>query len=404
MTLVLIDDGKPVHVVGRVPEGDATRENVLRDLIFDHPTILPFDELEPGIGRVIAVATEVRLPGAGFIDVLLVSEHGRLIVVECKLWRNPQARREVVGQILDYARELARYSYEDLQRTISNRLNRPGNVLFALARDSGSTMTESAFVDRVTRDLSAGRFLLLVVGDGITEGTRRIGEFLSGQAGLAFEFGLVEMAEYRFVDPETGSSRRIMQPRLLARTAVIERHVIRNEVPSVVVEEIEPDAAAEAQDRVTTRARDPEASARWRTFAQKFIAETQFDDPAQALPRIRGINWMSIPLPGSASLTVWRLAKGDIGVWLRLYNAEGQMLYDALVTEKAEIADEFMAAGLPAPLWTSNGQESSVSIRTASPLPWDAAREAEHQVWLATVSNQFVNSFRPRLLKLIEPV
>lgn len=46
MTLVLIDDGKPVHVVGRVPEGDATRENVLRDIIFDHPTILPFDELE----------------------------------------------------------------------------------------------------------------------------------------------------------------------------------------------------------------------------------------------------------------------------------------------------------------------------------------------------------------------
>lgn len=28
-----------------------------------------------------------------------MDEHGRLVVVECKLWRNPQARREVVGQI-----------------------------------------------------------------------------------------------------------------------------------------------------------------------------------------------------------------------------------------------------------------------------------------------------------------
>lgn len=404
MTLVLIDDGRPVHVVGRVPEGEATRENVLRDLIFDHPTILPFDELEPGIGRVAGVAIEVRLPGAGIVDVLLVSEHGRLIVVECKLWRNPQARREVVGQILDYARELARYSYEDLQRTVSNRLNRPGNVLFALARDAGSTMTESTFVDRVTRDLAAGRFLLLVVGDGITEGTRRIGEFLSGQAGLAFEFGLVEMAEYRFADPETGASRRIMQPRLLARTTVIERHVIRNDAPSVIVEDIEPAAAPESRDRAVAKGRNPEAAVKWRAFAQQFIAEIQFDDPSQPPPRIGGHNWMSIPLPGSASLTVWRLAEGAIGVFMRLYNAEGQMLYEALETEETEIATEFLAAGLPAPLWKSEDKEPSITTRIASPQPWNPARETEQRLWLTAVSNQFVNSFRPRLLKLVEIV
>jgi hypothetical protein len=98
MTLVIIDKDQPVQVVQRVPEGDAPREAPLCDLIFDHPTILPVAEFEPGIGRVIAVAKEVHLPGAGFIDVLLISEHGRLIAVECKLWRNPQARREVVGR------------------------------------------------------------------------------------------------------------------------------------------------------------------------------------------------------------------------------------------------------------------------------------------------------------------
>jgi hypothetical protein len=200
MTLVLLDDDADAQVVSRVPEGLAAREHPLRDLIYDHPALLPLHELEPGIGRVVTVAKELNLPGAGFIDVLLVSEHGRLIIVECKLWRNPQARREVVGQVLDYARELARYGYEDLQRTVSNRLRRTGNVLFELARSAGSAMSEVAFVDRVARDLRAGRFLLLIVGDGITEGTQRIGEYLGGQAGLAFDLGLVEMAEYRFED------------------------------------------------------------------------------------------------------------------------------------------------------------------------------------------------------------
>ena len=100
-------------------------------------------------------------------------------------------RREVVGQILDYARALARLSYDDLQREISAATRRPANVLFDLVRETGGEGEEARFVDRVSRDLAAGRFILLVVGDGITEGTRRIGEYLRDQPGLAFSFGLL---------------------------------------------------------------------------------------------------------------------------------------------------------------------------------------------------------------------
>ena len=109
MTLVLLDDDVPARAYARVPEGEAAQESPLRDIIYDHPTILPLAELDPGIGRVVSVCTELRLPNAGYIDVLLVSEHGRLIIVECKLWRNPQARREVMSQILDYASELSNW-------------------------------------------------------------------------------------------------------------------------------------------------------------------------------------------------------------------------------------------------------------------------------------------------------
>jgi hypothetical protein len=34
--------------------------------------------------------------------------------VECNLWRNPDAVREVIAQILDYAAELASLSYDQL--------------------------------------------------------------------------------------------------------------------------------------------------------------------------------------------------------------------------------------------------------------------------------------------------
>ena len=157
MTLVLLNnDGEP-QLVTRVPRGDARREHTLRDLIYDNPTILPVQELDPSFGRVFTVARELNIPGVGFVDVVLADERGRLVVVECKLWRNPEARREVVGQILDYARELSRYAYEGLQRQISVATRRQGNVLYEQALAAGSTMQEAEFVDRVSRDLAAGR-------------------------------------------------------------------------------------------------------------------------------------------------------------------------------------------------------------------------------------------------------
>lgn len=138
MTLVLIDDDSAATVVARVPEGVASAEHPLRDLIFSAPQILPLHELEPELGRIIPVAIEVNLPGAGLIDVLLVSEYGRLILVECKLWRNPQARREVVGQILDYARELAA-----LANTSVPRQGWPSILAWSRSPSTGSSIRQA---------------------------------------------------------------------------------------------------------------------------------------------------------------------------------------------------------------------------------------------------------------------
>lgn len=49
-----------------------------------------------------------RLPTpSGYVDNLLATPDGDLVLVGCKLWRNPEALREVVGQTLDYAKELS---------------------------------------------------------------------------------------------------------------------------------------------------------------------------------------------------------------------------------------------------------------------------------------------------------
>jgi hypothetical protein len=397
MTLVLIDNAGTT-LVPRIPQGDANEEHPLRDLIFDNPAMLPLTELEPEIGRVVAVAKEFNLPGAGFADVLLVSEWGRLIIVECKLWRNPQARREVVGQVLDYARQLARSDYETLQAAISSNRRRRGNVLYELAREAGSSMNEAQFVDRVARDLAAGRFLLIIAGDGITESARRLGEYLRDQPGLAFDLGLLEIADYRFADPATGEERRIVQPRLIAKTQIIERFVIRSEVPGMTI-------VAEDERNIAVSARAPGASsesvAAWRSFITEFVAEVRFDDPAQMPPTWGGIGWMKLPFSGPAKPRLYRSAKsGNIGVFLSYADAEGQEVYASLYEDREAIAAEFEAAGLPQPTWANEEGTATFALATSSPLPWDAAREAEQRAWLARAANQTVNSLRPRIARL----
>lgn len=87
MTLILVD-ADDTQVVRRVPQGEARREAALRDLIADSPEILPVHDLDPSYGRLITVTKELSIPGVGFVDILPMDEHGRLVVVECKLWRN----------------------------------------------------------------------------------------------------------------------------------------------------------------------------------------------------------------------------------------------------------------------------------------------------------------------------
>ena len=395
MTLVLIRDDDTPTIVERVPQGEARREHRLRDLIYDNPTILPVREIDPGYGRLFTVARELNVPGVGFIDVLLADEHGRLVVVECKLWRNPQARREVVGQILDYARELSRYGYEDLQRQISIATRRQANVLYALACEAGCSLDEAQFVDRVSRDLSAGRFLLLIAGDGITEGTRRIGEYLRAQPGLAFEFALIEFAEYH-AEVASGETRVIVQPRVLAQTVTIERHVIRSEVPGVSIDAVD----ARPAPRMGGGAAEPSESSRsWQAFVDQFVASTVFDDPAQPQARRGGNGWIRVPLPGGLYVNLYRSGSQQrCGAHIRFADVDMAAL-EVCLADREAIDAEFVAAGLPAPEWTGS-EVPGVTLATASAIPWTSEEQDRMLRWMGIAANQFVNSFRPRLQNL----
>ncbi|WP_210168567.1 hypothetical protein [Rhizobium sp. Leaf371] len=111
---------------------DGVSEAQIQDLVHRDPGSLPIDEVDPSFGNPIAICRELGTP-AGAIDNRLVTASGLPILVECKLWRNPESRREVVGQIIDDAKELSRWKSSDLQREVSRRLGVSRNAMLDLS-------------------------------------------------------------------------------------------------------------------------------------------------------------------------------------------------------------------------------------------------------------------------------
>lgn len=369
----------------------AISEADIQALVHAFPTALPIAEIDPAFVGAVAICRELNT-AAGPIDNVLVTPSGMPVLVECKLWRNPEGRREVVGQILDYAKELRRWSASDLQREARRRLGGIGNPLMDLIRAADPAVDEIAFNDALTANLRRGRFLLLIIGDGIREGVEAIAEYLQAQAGMQFSLGLVEMPIYRLPD---GS--QLVAPRVLAKTLVVTRTVIALPEGLAIQEEQESAASTSEPDPDRTALSDSQ-----QRFWAEFLGGLRLDDPEQSIPRPARMGYIAFGLPasnGQCWLTVYRdMRQQEVGVFL---SANKTPLGDRLLAVTAEDSpDIFRELG-----GTPYLSEKEGRLRVADRLPAgnldDPDARAQAFVWLRSRVNEFVNVLRPRIRSVV---
>ncbi|MGE0257836.1 MAG: hypothetical protein AB7H71_18470 [Alphaproteobacteria bacterium] len=365
-------------------------EAYIQALVHDYPACLPIAEIDAMFSGPVPICTELNTP-AGSIDNFMVTPSGLPVLVECKLWRNPEARREVVSQILDYAKELSRWSSSDVQREVKHRLKRDGNPLLDMVRSVDPQLDERQFNDSLTANLRRGRFLLLIVGDGIREGVEAITEYLQLHAGLHFSLGLVELPVYVMPNGD-----RLVAPRVLARTALITRNVVA--VPDgYVLDEVEdPNSAVEVDPE---RAALGEQSKRfWTEFIDYYL---KLDDPEQPKPRPARQGYISLSLPARTSwLTVYRiLHPGEVGIFMSCWrNTPGDYARQAIVDEfKAGGALKDELGGTARPFRVAGDSRDSIidSLQVGSLEQPELRKKAF--CWLAERANTFVRVLRPRM-------
>jgi len=222
---VIVDDNGSVQKPQRIMLNSHTfKEEWMQSLIEKTPSILPTGSISSVYAPLICLAREVETP-SGFIDNLYISAKGYIVLVETKLWRNPEARREVVGQILDYAKDIQKWNYENIN-TAYKKYHRTNESLFSrLVSDNLCDADDEAiFIDTVEKNLKSARFLLMIVGDGIREGVEKMSEFLNQNPTMQYHFALCELEVYQF-----DNGQRLVVPQLTTKTELIERGFIRIE-------------------------------------------------------------------------------------------------------------------------------------------------------------------------------
>jgi len=136
-------------------------------MLYDSPELIPIQN----DGDVAVFIREAGLPGSGSTDLLGVDSRGNILLVETKLARNQEARRKVVGQILEYASFLWRMSFDEFDDLFVRRREKS---LLALLADEVPDFDSETIKEAIRRNLSRGKFQLLIAVDQINDELERI--------------------------------------------------------------------------------------------------------------------------------------------------------------------------------------------------------------------------------------
>lgn len=186
-------------------------EDSMQILVAAHPELIADDE-----GGLLLIRREQPIAdseaGAGrwSLDHLFVTRAGVPVLVELKRASDTRIRREVIGQMLDYAANGTAYWQggrvaENFAASMAEQGRDPDQELAAFL---GGTGDPQAFWQQVDANFSAGRIKLVFVADVIPRELARVVEFLNEQ--MKADVRAVELAWFEGEGGVTALAPRVI--------------------------------------------------------------------------------------------------------------------------------------------------------------------------------------------------
>ena len=204
-------------------ESPFSTEDELQALIAGHPELLDGEQMRPGDPRRWILITREKgiaeRPDEGArwaLDHLIVDQDAVPTLAEVKRGSNPEIRRTVVGQMLEYAAHASQtWTADELRRAFEESAGARGldpiDELGKLLQSDGEPDADD-FWQNVVTNLSARRLRLLFIADDIPDPLERVVEFLNAQM-PNIEVLAVEIKRFQ------GRATQTLVPRIIGRIA-----------------------------------------------------------------------------------------------------------------------------------------------------------------------------------------
>ena len=133
------------------------------------------------------------------MDLLFIDKDGLLTVVETKLAKNPEARRTVIGQIIEYASYISQWTADDVYRIA-------GEYGESNLDEVMGNMGEE-FRSSIAQNLKNGKMRLIIAVDELIEPLRATVTFLNRNS--TFDILLLQVSSF-----EESETRKVLIPSL----------------------------------------------------------------------------------------------------------------------------------------------------------------------------------------------
>lgn len=360
-----------IHEGGRLVEmliQPYEAEDVLQKLLADYPGVLA-GERETSSRRFALIKREAGVPaeegGAPrwSLDHLFVDDEGVPTFVEVKRRADTRIRREVVGQMLDYAANGLSYWKVDAlrQQFEDSQAARGQDPVEALRELVGDEEDVDTFWERVRTNLAARKVRLVFVADDIPSELRALIEFLNEQMRSVEVLGL-EVKQY------SGEGLRTLVATTVGQTQ----------------------AAQQAKGEREPSARELQYRGFWEQFLPQLHA-TYPDWSRSSKPST--VSWLELPAKKSGVAYSLNFT-GPGRLRAELYMYKGGETFPRLVEHKAEIEAAF---GEPME-WEElpDRQASRIAVYTVGDVgnteDWPA-----HSKWFLAMAGRLRKAFQPHV-------
>jgi len=162
-------------------------EYELQEILAEHPGILADRNDNP----IITISREFMLEG-GFADIFLIDNNGLPIIVEVKLERNKESRREVIGQLSDYLSAMARLSFDEVNAKSNGILEDKLQLIASIEEESNQESKFNLIKSNLTSNLRAGHIRGMIVLDNAPNDLIREFSYLNEHSDLDLRLMVVE--------------------------------------------------------------------------------------------------------------------------------------------------------------------------------------------------------------------